>query len=153
MSNDGKATALHERLRLVCELRGLSENGWSEMAGCSRDAVRQAVSRSEKDGGSMRADKLVKLADAANVSVEWLATGRGAIESGPVETGPNVPLRVATARAKRESLRKLTEAVQALIESNLRVEMARELVEAHPELTRIVGAWLAGYGLTLEEDQ
>ncbi len=70
---------LLERLDEVQTLRGLSDRGWSQKAKLSERYVHVARDRAEKDPSYVLPEKgAQKLADAAQVSAEWLRFGRGA---------------------------------------------------------------------------
>lgn len=58
----------------MLKLRKWSPGKWSTLAGLSRDHVRQVLLKAQE---SIETRTLIALADAAGVSVEWLATGRG----------------------------------------------------------------------------
>lgn len=58
----------------MLKLRKWSPGKWSTLAGLSRDHVRQVLLKEQE---SIETRTLIALADAAGVSVEWLATGRG----------------------------------------------------------------------------
>jgi predicted transcriptional regulator len=65
-------STLAERLSEVMALRGLNPSSWAQKADVPRATVRLAI----KDGrDSMESRTLAKLAKAAEVSFEWLATG------------------------------------------------------------------------------
>lgn len=71
---------LWERLQYVLDSKGLNPSGWAEAAELPRATVRLAIKDKRE---SMESRTLAALAAAANVSFEWLATGR---------FGPNIPV-------------------------------------------------------------
>jgi hypothetical protein len=70
---------LWERLKYVMDSQGLNASGWAEDAELPRATVRLAIKNRRE---SMESRTLAALAKAANVSLEWLATGG---------FGPNIP--------------------------------------------------------------
>ena len=87
---------LEDRLRWVMEHRKWSMSKWSIKAGFSeRSTLEKALKRMrDNPNASMSVDTLVKLANAAAVSVEWLATGKGERFAAPnVEADALYPTR------------------------------------------------------------
>lgn len=79
-----RVMTLAERLTQVMEMRGLNPSSWAAKANLPRATVRLAIKTGRE---SMELKTLVALAEAANVSLAWLATGSGS----PQGVSLNVP--------------------------------------------------------------
>lgn len=76
--------SLVERFDAVERARRLSDRSWSLRAKLSERYVHVARDRAKKDPAYVLPEKGARaLADAADVSVEWLRDGRGAMERAP----------------------------------------------------------------------
>jgi transcriptional regulator with XRE-family HTH domain len=70
---------LASRLRWILRMRGWSQRKLSKKASLSAAHIGQILARAKKGGGeSIETDTLTSIANAAGVSVDWLASGRGA---------------------------------------------------------------------------
>lgn len=86
MANDIVVSTFKERLRLTVELSGLSERALSKKAGFKSPTHISALLASKTDPNPTR-HTLERLALAAGVSLQWLASGEG-----PAPTAPLPPL-------------------------------------------------------------
>ena len=81
-----RTTELSKRIEQVMEDEGNSSFG-------RRCGIGEATLRSYLSGTTPSVEKLVAIADAANVSIEWLATGRGIKQRG--SSIPMIPRAVS----------------------------------------------------------
>ena len=83
---------LAERMEWVLRERGLSHRKWAEAAGLSERYVSVTLHRARKDP-DFRPDYLTmrKLADAAEVSIQWLAEGAGEPPRGSAKAPAAAP--------------------------------------------------------------
>lgn len=65
--------------RVAIAMKGQSVNSFAEKCGISEGAIRQYLA-----GSTPGVDKIVAMARVAGVSVEWLATGKGAMHAREV---------------------------------------------------------------------
>jgi transcriptional regulator with XRE-family HTH domain len=103
----GESDALSVRLlELVGEDSLLS---FARRCGVNEGTLRNII----KAGAMPRTDHLVAIADAANVSIEWLAAGRGPKQRGASAAAPAPP---AESTVNVEDLERLTLAIEAIEE-------------------------------------
>lgn len=86
---------LSSRLLEVMSLRDLNPSSWAKLAGVPRATVRLAI---KQDRDSMESRTLAALAKAADVSFEWLATGRFSVEIAEDWRYPSRPRALAAAK-------------------------------------------------------
>jgi len=94
-------TSLGERVEYVCALRGWSLNKLGETAGLASGVMSRLARRDKNTAGAP--DTLMRVADAAHVSVLWLMLGRGPIEAvepgeGTLRNHPDWPAVLAEAK-------------------------------------------------------
>lgn len=95
-----------ERIREV--IGDSSVTAFGRRCGIGESALRKYL-----HGAVPSADNLVAIADAANVSIEWLAAGRGPKQRGASATPPAPP---AESTVNVEDLARLTLAIEAIEE-------------------------------------
>jgi transcriptional regulator with XRE-family HTH domain len=76
-TRDWTSSSLGERVAYICELRGWSLNKLGEEAGIASGPMSRLSRRTEVVAASP--ETLVRIADAAGVSVLWLMFGRGPV--------------------------------------------------------------------------
>ncbi len=94
-------TSLGERVEYICALRGWSLNKLGEAAGLASGVMSRLARRDKNTAGAP--DTLMRVADAAHVSVLWLMLGRGPIEvvepgEGTLRGHPDWPAVLAEAK-------------------------------------------------------
>lgn len=102
----GEEKKLADRLRDA--MGDQSGTAFARRCGISEGAIRKYLL-----GASPSTENLIAIADAANVSIEWLAAGRGPKQRGASVTPPAPP---AESTVNVEDLARLTLAIEAIEE-------------------------------------
>lgn len=115
MRRDWSVSSLGERIRWIAETHYVSLNEVTRRAGMGMGTG----SRLARDAGPVKrsAETLRRIADAWNVSLEWLTYGRGQPERMPERaTGADLyPNRAEAARIAREDGTVPSEAIEAVL--------------------------------------
>jgi transcriptional regulator with XRE-family HTH domain len=82
----GRDNPLVERIRKILQIRGMTPYDLSQRAGLSDGHVNTMLNRNTT---RLSAETLTAIADAADVSLEWLVSGRG----DPLVRDPSLPPR------------------------------------------------------------
>lgn len=129
--------------RLLEAIAGEPVAAFSRRCGASESLLRNYLKNGNKPG----VDHLVGIADAANVSIEWLATGRGPKQRGApsIPTIPPAPSQVEST-VNLEDLDRLELAIEA-VEEGLN-SLYRELPPA--KRAKLI---VAAYDLLIDMDQ
>jgi transcriptional regulator with XRE-family HTH domain len=89
----GPMSSLAERLQWVLDHRGLTAHALSKKAGLAGGHVGLIITG--KAGKRTAGKTLEQIAKAANVSLQWLATGQGTPDAAPQEPAAPVPVLAA----------------------------------------------------------
>ena len=141
MNTDPRSSTLADRIALaVGKMSGLA---FSKKCGFSDSLLRKYL-----EGSIPGADKLVAIADAAGVSVEWLATGRGEMRPGtaPAGTGAGIDtaLMEEIARAIEAAVREEGGRIQGIALVREASRIYDDLASAYDNpANRLVGLKLA----------
>ncbi|MGK4001127.1 helix-turn-helix transcriptional regulator [Sorangium sp. So ce1036] len=81
--------SLAERIAIMLEKRQMSQHGLEGAAQLSRGYVSRIL---KGERAKLSPDMMRRIADALEVSFEWLATGRGSIEGGDLAPAGPTPL-------------------------------------------------------------
>jgi transcriptional regulator with XRE-family HTH domain len=111
-----------ERIDFICRLRGWSLNKLGEEAGIASGPMSRLSRITEHVASSP--DTIQRIADAADVNVEWLMLGRGPVERGSSE-------RSASERTPRGALRAHPDWPHALAEARKRQKAIPEKYWEH----------------------
>lgn len=87
---------LAQRLKVIMDEQGISQNALARMVGVTQPSIKKII-----DGDTLEPKKILEIANALGVSVEWLKTGKGeqptfsqAVENDEEEDKPQLRVEV-----------------------------------------------------------